>query len=185
MIRSFCDAPSWSWLSVNCPVDIYHGTIDAPDAEVVDCTVEPMDAALPEGPFRSGTLTIEGSFLKVSDIPRRIQLRELHEILFGSKFGQEYVEWKKEMESKHNFYVSLDRDADMAFQEVLYLRLGGQETYHGGYEADSYIGLILEETTDERFQQCFRRIGRWEHFVKEEDIMAKWANAERKTFHIV
>jgi hypothetical protein len=62
MARFSCDAPTWSWLSVNCPADIY-GSIElgilSPDAEVIDCTVEPMHATLPEGPFRSGTLTIE------------------------------------------------------------------------------------------------------------------------------
>jgi Heterokaryon incompatibility protein (HET) len=188
MARFSCDAPTWSWLSVNCPAAIY-GSIElgtlSPDAEVIDCTVEPMHATLPEGPFRSGILTIEGAFLISSEIPDGIELRELHEIMIGSLWGEEYDEWENKMESEHNFYVCLDREADKAAQEVQYLRLGSLHTSNGGYDADAYIGLVLEKTTDERFQPCFKRIGRWEHFIKEEDIMAKWANAERKTFYAV
>jgi hypothetical protein len=183
MQRSSYDAPSWSWLSINCPVAIY-GAI-SPDAEVIDCTVEPMHATLLEGPFRSGTLTIEGAFLIPSEIPDGIKLQELYEIMVEILDYEDYVEWANKMESEHNLYVCLDREADKASQEVLYLRLGSLNTRHGGYEADSYIGLILEKTTDERSQQCFKRIGRWEHFIKEEDIMAKWADAQRKTFHVI
>ena len=97
----------------------------------------------------------------------------------------EYTEWENKMESEHNFYVALDRCANKASQEVLYLLLGPLTTHHGGYDADSSIGLILEETTDEVFQPCFKRIGRWEHFMKEEDIMVKWDDARRKTFRII
>jgi hypothetical protein len=105
--------------------------------------------------------------------------------MIGSRWGEECDEWENKMESEQNFYVCLDREADKAAQEVLYLRLGSLHTWHGDYDADAYIGLVLEKTTDERFQPCFKRIGRWEHFIKEEDIMAKWADAERKTFHVV
>ncbi|PQE23603.1 heterokaryon incompatibility protein [Rutstroemia sp. NJR-2017a BVV2] len=184
MEPSSYDTPSWSWLSVNCPVAIYRGTI-SPDAEVIDCTVEPMDATLPEGPLRSGTLTIEGAFLMASEIPDEIEIRELHEIMIGTQSEEEYTEWENNIESEHNFYIGLDRGADEAPQEVIYLRLGSLRTHHGGYDADSYIGLILEETTDEGLQPCFKRIGRWEHFMKEEDIMTKWADAQRKTFCII
>jgi hypothetical protein len=180
MERSSYDAPSWSWLSVN-----YHGEAIFPDTEVIDCTVEPMDAALPEGPLRSETLTLEGAFLKVSGIPQRIELGDLHEILFATKSGQEDDEWEEKMESEHSLYVCLDRGAYNASQEVLYLRLGLLYTGHGGYDTNTYIGLILEETIDELFQPRFKRIGRWEHFTKEEDIMSKWADAQRETFHIM
>jgi hypothetical protein len=121
-----------------------------------------------------------------SEIPDGIEIRELYEIMIGTHDSyEEYVEWEIKMESEHNFYVCLDRDADKASQEVLFLRLGSLITQHGDYDADSCIGLILDETTDEGFQSCFKRIGRWEHFMKEEDIMAKWADAQRKTFRIV
>jgi hypothetical protein len=144
-----------------------------------------MHATLPEGPFRSGTLTIEGAFLIPSEIPDGIELRELHEIMIGTQSEEEYDEWENKMESEHYFYACLDREADKAAQEVLYLCLRSLNTSHGGDDADACIGLILEKTTDERFQPCFRRIGRWEHFIKEEDIMAKWADAQRKTFHVI
>lgn len=158
MEPSSYNAPSWSWLSVNCPVAIYGGTM-SPDAEVIDCTVEPMDATLQEGPFRSGTLIIEGTFLMASEILDGIETRELYEIMIMTRSEVEYVEWENKIESEHNFYVGLDRDADKVSPEFLYLRFGSLNTSHGGYDANSYIGLILEETTDEGFQPCFKRIG--------------------------
>jgi hypothetical protein len=92
---------------------------------VIDYAVESVDATLLEGPLRSGTLSIEGEFLISSEILDGIELRELHEIMIRTpRSEEEYLEWENKMESEHNFYVRLDRDADKAPQEVLYLLLG-------------------------------------------------------------
>jgi hypothetical protein len=144
-----------------------------------------MEARFPQGPFRNGTLTIEGAFLMRSEIPDGIEIRDLFEIMIRTQRREHLVEWKNEMESEYNIYVGLDRDADKASQDVLYPRLGSLKTRHGGYNADSCIGLILEEKIDETLQPCFKRIGRWEHFMKEEDMIAQWAKAQRKTFRIL
>jgi hypothetical protein len=184
MERSSYVAPSWSWLSIKCSVAIYRGAI-SPDAEVIDCTVEPMDATLPEGPLRGGTLTIEGAFLMASEIPDGIEIHDLEEIMFGIGIQSgEKPRWVINTGSEHNFYVGGDRNAD-ASREVLYLRLGSLGTCDDGSGPNSYVGLILEETTDEAFAPCFKRIGRWEHFTNEKDMMVKWEDAQRKTFHIV
>jgi len=144
-----------------------------------------MEARFRKGPFRIGTLTIEGAFLMRSEIPDGIEIRDLFEIMIRTQRREHFVEWKNKMEFKHNLYVGLDWDADKASQDALYLRLGSLKTQHGGYNADSCIGLILEEKTDETLQPCFKRIGRWEHFMKEEDMIAQWAKAQRKTFRIL
>jgi len=178
------NAPSWSWLSTNYPVFTYRGNV-SPDAKVIDCTVEPMEANFPEGPFRSGTLIIEGAFLMEYEILGGIEIRKLYEIMIISQMNEKYVKWTDEMETEHNLYLSVDRDAHKASQHVLYLRLGSLKTHHGRLLVNSYIGLILEKATDEDFQPCFKRIGRWEHFVTKEDIMAKWTEAQRKTFRIL
>jgi hypothetical protein len=83
-----------------------------------------MEAIFPQGPFRNGTLTIEGAFLMRSEIPDGVEIRDLFEIMIRTQRREHLVEWKNKMESEHNLYVGLDRDADKASQDVLYLRLG-------------------------------------------------------------
>lgn len=88
------------------------------------------------------------------------------------------------MESEHKIYVSIDRDTDKNLDEVIFVRLGMMDTGHGGYEGQVYFGLILEEINNRLSRQFFRRVGRWEHFLKEENIMIKWTSAQRREFCI-
>jgi hypothetical protein len=58
------------------------------------------------------------------------------------------------MESEHNFYVTLclNRDANKASREVLYLRLESLNRRHNGCDVNCFINIILEKTTNEGFQ---------------------------------
>ncbi|KAH8773868.1 heterokaryon incompatibility protein-domain-containing protein [Hyaloscypha sp. PMI_1271] len=178
-------APTWSWLCTNHPVAIYGNSLD-PLADVVECIVEPVDPMHLEGPFLSGKLTIMAKFLRMSDLPAEMEVGELQEILKATILDRkESQEWAMKMESEHKLYVSVDRDADKHVNEFVVIRLGMMDTGHGGYDAQVYFGLVLKEVTEELSQQLFRRVGRWEHFLKEENMRIKWASAQQREFCII
>ena len=81
--KGWCGAPSWVWLAVDGPIWVY-ATGLTPDANIVDCIVEPVDPMNLEGPFRSGKLTIEAAFLLGFEFPARTAVAQLHDILKGS-----------------------------------------------------------------------------------------------------
>ena len=62
-------APSWSWVSVQAPVNLRDQFIV--DCEVRECLVEPLDARAALGKVKSGSLTL---FAEIIDKPRTVHV---------------------------------------------------------------------------------------------------------------
>lgn len=60
-------APSWSWASVNRPIQ-FNTCFGEPEAQVLSCTVDPIDKEAPFGKVREGVLKIQAPVLNMNVI---------------------------------------------------------------------------------------------------------------------
>jgi Heterokaryon incompatibility protein (HET) len=61
-------APSWSWASVNRPIQ-FNECFGEPEAQAISCTVDPIDKEAPFGKVREGVLKIRAPVLSMNAIP--------------------------------------------------------------------------------------------------------------------
>jgi hypothetical protein len=59
-------APSWSWASVNRPIQ-FNTCFGDPEARAISCTVDPIDKEAPFGKVREGVLEIRAPVLSIKD----------------------------------------------------------------------------------------------------------------------
>jgi len=86
-------APSWSWLSVE--TQIYTMYVSRNDAEVLECSVEPVDPSSPLGKVSSGFLTVNAAYVssldKSKDQTQRWFDRPMRRVSLGSSSGAVYL----------------------------------------------------------------------------------------------
>ena len=62
--------PSWSWVSLSCPIS--RELVQNSDAEVLDCSTDPVHKEAPFGQVKGGELVIRGRLIKASQVDRAI-----------------------------------------------------------------------------------------------------------------
>lgn len=142
-------APTWSWASFPGPIKV--ATVNRADAEILDCTLDPLSSEAPLGQLRGGYLRIRALAVE-SSIPRKKQEFPDFEITvdyrkqFGEKSKALYIllgfecEWARVTENQIGLVLSENRDGT-------YTRIGQFTT-----------SKTLEAMPAEDEKHCERRI---------------------------
>lgn len=63
-------APTWSWCSIEAPIDLMKARVFAASAEVVEAVAEPEYPEYPFGPVKSGRLVLRGKVIRNLEVER-------------------------------------------------------------------------------------------------------------------
>jgi hypothetical protein len=155
-------APTWSWVSVNCPIVKSLSFLDCDDewkidAELVDCTVIPADPISPLGQLWHGMSVLRAAVLDAETMPwPNLQVGKSIPITYNLDY--KYIVTKR------------------ILSRSLLLQLGSWKKSSVGRT----YGLVLTSTGDEKYI----RIGIFQH-ANAGDLASKWERSVRKVISII